>query len=602
LKLSGAISTFITNSWWINKNSNINPEWNILDILIHLIQKNRIMSAGLLALVASLPIVAIFVLMAGFRWPATRAMPLAFAIALILALTIWKTPLNWIMASTVNGLVIAFKILFIVFGALLVLFTMRESGAIEAINRGFTDISNDKRVQAIIIAWLFGGFIEGSAGFGTPAALAAPLLLSLGFPALAAVMVALIANVTPVSFGAVGTPTLIGIQTSLDIPSVHQAISESGMTFAGYIQQVGVWTALQHAIPGLVLPLIMVTMMTRFFGEKRSVREGLAIWPYALFAGFCFVAPYLIVAIILGPEFPSLLGGLIGLAILIPATKAGFLVPKTTWDFPEKSGWETNWAGSIRMESNCQTGKISIFKAWIPYIIIGLLLVLTRIRSLPFGNWLKSASINYGDLFGTSVSGTLDPLYNPGIMPFVLVALLCIPLFGMKGKQVCAAWSEAVRRMKNPLIALVFAVPMVRIMMQSGNNPEGITGMPIAMATAMAGIFQGAWPLIDSFIGALGSFMSGSNTVSNMLFSLFQYSIADQLKISSILVISLQNIGGAMGNMICVHNVIAACATVGLAGAEGLLIKRNLIPMSVVGLLVGIAGIILVYTIGRGML
>ncbi len=560
------------------------------------------MSTGLLALLASLPIAAIFVLMVGFRWPATRAMPVAFVIALLLALTVWKTPANWIVASTLNGLVIAFKILFIVFGALLVLFTMRESGAIEAINRGFKNISSDKRVQAIIIAWLFGGFIEGSAGFGTPAALAAPLLLSLGFPALAAVMVALIANVTPVSFGAVGTPTLIGIQSSLDIPSVHQAITESGLTYAEYIRQIGIWTAAQHAIPGLILPLIMVAMMTRFFGEKRSIREGLAIWPYALFAGFCFVAPYTLVAVFLGPEFPSLLGGLIGLAILIPATQAGFLVPKKTWDFPEKSSWDKTWVGSITMESKSATGKVSIFKAWIPYVIIGLLLVLTRVRALPFGDWVKSASIGYSDLFGTTVSGTIDPLYNPGIMPFILVAFLCIPLFGMKGRQVGAAWGEAIKRIKNPLIALVFAVPMVRIMMQSGNNPDEIMGMPIAMAAAMTSIFQGAWPLVDAFIGALGSFMAGSNTVSNMLFSLFQFSIADQLGISTILIVSLQNIGGAMGNMICVHNVIAACATVGLVGAEGLLIKRNLIPMAIVGLIVGVIGLILVYTVGNGMM
>ncbi len=559
------------------------------------------MSTGLLALIASLPIVAIFVLMVGFRWPATKAMPVAFIIALILALTVWKTPANWVLASTLNGLVIAFKILFIVFGALLLLFTMRESGALEAINRGFTNISSDKRVQAIIIAWLFGGFIEGSAGFGTPAALAAPLLLSLGFPALAAVMVALIANVTPVSFGAVGTPTLIGIQSSLDIPSIHEALAQSGMTYVEYIKQIGVWTAAQHAIPGILLPLIMVAMLTRFFGEKRSIREGLAIWPYALFAGFCFVGPYLLVAIFLGPEFPTLLGGLIGLAILIPATRAGFLVPKKPWDFPEKSSWEKNWVGSINMDSKFKPGRMSILKAWLPYVFIGLLLVLTRVRSLPFGNWVKSASVNYTDLFGTSVSGTIDPLYNPGIMPFILIALICILLFRMKGKQVGAAWAEAVKRIKNPLIALVFAVPMVRIMMQSGNNPDGIIGMPIVMATAMTNLFQGAWPLVDSFIGALGSFMAGSNTVSNMLFSLFQYSIADQLGISTILIVSMQNIGGAMGNMICVHNVIAACATVGLVGVEGLLIRRNLLPMTIVGLIVGVLGLILVYTIGSGM-
>jgi len=342
--------------------------------------------------------------------------------------------------------------------------------------------------------------------------------------------------------------------------------------------------------------------MTRFFGEKRSIREGLAIWPYALFAGFCFVGPYLLVAIFLGPEFPTLLGGLIGLAILIPATKAGFLVPKKSWDFPERKSWEKNWVGSISMDSATGSGKVSILKAWTPYVLIGLLLVLTRVRSLPFGDWVKSASISYTNLYDTTVGGTIDPLYNPGIMPFILVALLCIPIFGMKGKQVGAAWKEAVRRIKNPLIALVFAVPLVRIMMQSGNNPDGIMGMPIAMATAMTSIFQGAWPLVDSFIGALGSFMAGSNTVSNMLFSLFQYSIAEQLGISTVLIVSLQNIGGAMGNMICVHNVIAACATVGLVGVEGLLIKRNLLPMAIVGLIVGVVGIILVYSVGRGII
>jgi lactate permease len=308
------------------------------------------------------------------------------------------------------------------------------------------------------------------------------------------------------------------------------------------------------------------------------------------------------VAVFLGPEFPSLLGGLIGLAILVPATQAGFLVPKKAWDFPERSGWDASWNGSISMKSSGDSEKISVMKAWSPYVLIGAVLVLTRIRSLPFGDWVKSVAITYSDIFSTSVSGNIDPLYNPGIVPFILVALLCIPIFGMKKPQVSAAWSEAIRRIKNPFIAMIFAVPMVRIMIQSGNNPEEIMGMPIAMATAMSGIFKGAWPLVDSFVGALGSFMSGSNTVSNMLFSLFQYSVADQLGISTILVVALQNIGGAMGNMICVHNVIAACATVGLVGVEGLLIRRNLVPMSIVGLIVGIIGLILVYTVGTGMM
>jgi lactate permease len=415
-------------------------------------------------------------------------------------------------------------------------------------------------------------------------------------------MIALIANSTSVSFGAVGTPTLIGIKSSLDTPEIIQTVSDSGMTYSEYINQVGIWTAVQHAIPGIFIPLIMVAMMTRFFGEKKSYKEGLAIWPYAIFGGLCFVVPYLLVALFLGPEFPSLLGGLIGLGILIPATKAGFLTPKTNWDFGDKKDWASSWMGSISMESNNRDSNISVAKAWSPYVLIGLILVVTRIRTWPLGSWIKSVSLKYQNVFGTSVSGDFDPLYNPGVVPFILVALICIPLFSMKSGQVGAAWSEAVKRIKNPLVALIFAVPMVRIMMQSGNNPEEIMAMPIAMASAMSSIFQGAWPLVDPFVGALGSFMSGSNTVSNMLFSLFQYSIAEQMEISTILVVSVQNIGGAIGNMICVHNVIAACATVGLVGVEGLLIKRNLIPMSLVGLIVGIVSMILIYILVPGLI
>ena len=560
------------------------------------------MSIGILALLAFVPIAIIFILMVGFRWGATKAMPVAFIAAALLAAFIWKTPMNWILAASVNGVGIAIQILLIVFGALAVLFTLRESGALAAINVGFTAISPDRRVQAIIIAWFFGSFIEGSAGFGTPAALAAPLLLSLGFPALAAVMVALIANSTCVSFGAVGTPTLIGVGQTTNTPELMQQIADAGLEYNEFIYQVGLWTGIQHAIPGILIPLILVAMMTRFFGKNKSIKEGLAIWPFAIFAGLCFVIPYLLVAWLLGPEFPSLLGGLLGLGIVLLTTRAGFLVPKETWDFPEKSTWESNWMGSISMSSKEAKTGISLAMAWVPYILIALLLVLTRVRSLPFGGWIKSImTVHYTELFGTSISNTFNILYIPGVIPFILVALLCIPIYRMNKTQVSLAWKETFKRIKGPTIALLFAVPMVRIMMQSGNNPIDTNSMPLVMASAMTNVFRGAWPLVDAFVGALGSFMAGSNTVSNMLFSVFQYSIAEQLGISKIIIVALQNIGGAFGNMICVHNVIAACATVGLVGVEGILIKRNLIPMTIYGIIVGVIGLILVYFVVPGL-
>src|SRR5690606_14464039 len=232
-------------------------------------------------------------------------------------------------------------------GAILLLYTLRESGAIATIRRGFMDISPDRRVQAIIIAWLFGSLIEGASGFGTPAAIAAPLLMAIGFPAMAAVVCALIIQSTPVSFGAVGTPILVGVNTGLGGQPVVEAAIGS-MPFMEYLFTIGTRVAFIHAILGLLVPLAIAGMLTRFFGENRSFREGLGVWKFALFAALAFVVPYYIVAWLLGPAFPSLLGGLIGLAIVVPAARAGFLMPKETFDFPPRAQWEQEWIGALQ--------------------------------------------------------------------------------------------------------------------------------------------------------------------------------------------------------------------------------------------------------------
>lgn len=559
------------------------------------------MTNGLLTLLATTPILILFILMVWFRWPAVKAMPVSWVVTMVLVYFVWGVPFNWLLASNVNGFFIAFQILLIVFGALVVLFMLRESGAIEVINRGFTRISTDRRVQAIIIAWFFGGFVEGAAGFGTPAALVAPLLLSLGFPALAAVIVALVANSSPVSFGAVGTPTILGIGASLDSPGTLQAVTGAGMGYTGFIHNIGVWSALIHSIPAILIPLIMVVIMTRYFGEKKSFREGFEIWPYAILAGFCFVVPYLLSAWLLGPELPSIIGPLAGLAIIVPLTRAGFLIPKTSWGFAEKEKWPSVWMGSISPSSRDNGQQISLFKAWIPYILIGLLLVLSRMPSLPFKGWLGIANLRFFNLFGTTVGNNFEPLKNPGLFPFVFIAVLGIFIFRMKMKDSLSIWKETFDKIKTPAIALFFAVPLVRLMMDSGNNPGQIDGMPLVMASSFAWILQGVWPVFAPFVGVLGTFISGSNTVSNMLFSLFQYSLAENLAISRIIVVGLQNVGGAIGNMICIHNIIAVCATVGLTGIEGLIIKRNIIPVVIYGTIAGTTGFLIIYVIGVGI-
>ncbi len=173
------------------------------------------MNTLVLAVLAFLPIAVVALFLVGLRWSAAKAMPLSYLTAATLALFVWKVSTTQVAAATIHGLIVAASLLYIIFGAILLLNTLKESGGLKVIRQGFTDISPDRRIQVIIIAWLFGSFIEGSAGFGTPAAVAVPLMVGLGFPALAAVVSGMIIQSTPVSFGAVGTPILVGVRDGL---------------------------------------------------------------------------------------------------------------------------------------------------------------------------------------------------------------------------------------------------------------------------------------------------------------------------------------------------------------------------------------------------
>jgi lactate permease len=287
--------------------------------------------------------------------------------------------------------------------------------------------------------------------------------------------------------------------------------------------------------------------------------------------------------------------------ILIPLTQKGFLVPKKIWDFTAKDKWEKEWKSNIVISDTLTDKKISLAKAWTPYAVIVLILIITRVNFLPFSAFIKSVKLSIPPMFGTTVRAELDYLNNPGFFPFLPIALLCIPFFRLTWKQTFTAWSEVAKRIKSPLISLFFAVPMVQIMMISGTNSKEFVSIPLALAQFMESVFHNAWPLVDPFVGALGAFMSGSTTVSNMLFSMFQYSIAGNLGISHILTVSLQNVGGSFGNMINVQKIITACAVVGLTGVEGLIIKRTITPMIIAILLAGIVGLLLVFLLIPGL-
>ncbi|MFZ0370599.1 MAG: L-lactate permease [Halobacillus sp.] len=539
-------------------------------------------------LTALMPVLAVFIFLVIFRLPAVTAMPISLGIVAVLAFVIWKVPAIRIAAASMEGAMIAISIIWIVFGAILLLNTLRNSGAMDSIRNGFSGITEDRRVQVIIIAWLFGSFLEGAAGFGTPAAIAAPLLLTLGFPPLAAVAVSLIADSSAVSFGAVGTPLIVGVDQGLkqgDAVAEQVQASLGNQPLEGFIQEVAQSAVLMDLFIGSFIPLILVIILTKLFGENRSFREGLAIWKFAIFAGLSFTVPAFMVATFLGPEFPSIIGGLVGLTIVVPAAKKGFLLPKEPWTFK----------GEVPLSETAALNErtMPLYKAWLPYVAVAVLLVLTRVNVLPFKAWLTAVEVKWENILGTNLSTAFEPLYLPGTV-FVMAVLLTVFYHRMSKEAVKKTLQVSASSMVGTIIALLTAVPMVRIFINSGVNGAGLLSMPMELANLVAEGVGGAWPLVAPIIGALGSFISGSATFSNMMFSLFQFSVADQIGASGQQVVALQVIGSNAGNMICVVNVVAAASVVGLVGKEGAIIRITLLPMLFYVAMAGVIGFIFI--------
>ncbi|WZX99700.1 L-lactate permease [Bacillus sp. FSL W7-1360] len=549
----------------------------------------------MVTIVALTPILSVMVFLVLMRMPAMKAMPISLVVTAILALIYWKIPLPYIGASIIEGILIGCSILYIVFGAILLLNTLQATGAIYAIRSYLISVTPDRRIQAILIAWLFGAFIEGAAGFGTPAAIAAPLLVAVGFPPLAAVVVALIADSSPVSFGAVGTPIIVGVQQGLEEGGQLAAITApylSGMEMTDYLRQLAAQVMQIDIITGTLIPLILVAILTRFFGAEKSWKKGLEIWKFALFAGFSFTVPALIVAYLLGPEFPSIVGGAVGLLLVLVAIKNRWFMPKETWDFAEKDQWSPDWLGNMTAKPEEKPKVMSLLLAWVPYLLLGLLLVLTRIDVIPLKQWLMQVHVGWENILGTSISATFQPLYLPGTI-FIVVVFLTLFLHKIRKDAFTHAVSNSLKTLIGTAVTLFTAVPMVRLFINSGFNQSGLESMPVELANRAAEVLGHGWPFVAPFIGALGSFISGSATFSNMMFSLFQFTVADQIGADPTQIVALQVIGSNAGNMICVVNVVAAASVVGLVGKEGPIIRITLIAMVIYAGIAGIIGLLL---------
>lgn len=514
----------------------------------------------------------------GIRLSAPKALFLSMLLAAVLAAAVWKTELPALAAYSVLGLCKALEVFLIIYGAILFLNVIRRCGYMQIIQRSFSRISPDRRIQAILVAWLFGALIEGTAGYGTPAALAAPLLVALGFPTVAACIVCLIANSAPVPFAAAGAPitaTLSSISGEISVNA--QYLARYGLTYEEFFQKCTKLTARFLGVGGIVLPLLLLGVFLFLYGEKgRRWRDFAEILPFGIFAGAAFSIPYYLVAVLAGHEFPSIIGAVTGLGISAFAASRGFLTPKHVWRFPNDLPLETEKAE----EKPAKEGK-SFWKGWMPYVLVVLFLFLTRVEAFRLKPLLQSVRFGWNGLFGVSAcTYSFQPFWSPGLLPFALLALLISLQKKLGAREIGEICTASLRQLKKVFFALVFGVIMVQIMMNSDVNSSGMDSMLMVAANAMASWTGDSFVLISPVIGVLGAFISGSCTVSGVMFASLQFNTALLAGIDPVYVCALQCAGGAIGNMICINNVVAVSATAGAEGQEGKIIGTNLLPVA----------------------
>lgn len=533
--------------------------------------------------IALLAVVLPLILLAVFNMPAMKGMAISAAVVSLAGWFFWHIPTNVMLASILQGIHKTFPILWILFGALMVLHVLRHTGAITRINAGFESLSADMRILAVLIAYLFGGLIEGVSGFGTPAMVTAPLLIALGFTPMAAVTLALVADSTSAAYGAVGTPLTVGLSN----------VAPSNAT--DFMNEIARSMTTIDLFGGTFMPLMLVILLVTFFNRgKKSARDWLEMTPWALFIGIAYNGFAWVYAHLIGYEFVSILTPLTLLIIAVITLKTHFLLPKTAFTNPWKGA---NFAGDgVQNDEEVNqhaSGNMSLLTAWSPYLIVVVLLLLSRTIV-----WLKdfmnhAIDLGWVNILGIKgISSDWPVLYSPGFI-LTLAALIALIVQARTIKPFLPAAKTVSASMVSTGITLMVTLIMVQVFSNSGMNTINMPSMPTYIAKTVSEHMAGVWVFVAPFLGELGAFITGSATVSTLTFSPIQADVAATAHLSAPIILALQVIGAAAGNMICVHNIVAASAVVGLAGKEGAILRKTAIPAVVYGLLIGIAGAVM---------
>ena len=546
-----------------------------------------------------LPLILLITLMVKKNpMPSSKALPFSAAVAYMVVLLVFKQDARLVNANVISGALLALTPLSIIAGAIFLFKCMEITGALAILRKALDGVSANPVAQLMIVGWAFMFLIEGASGFGTPAAIAAPILYSLGFPALRVALFCLVLNTIPVTFGAMGTPVWFGLSL-LELP--QQSVLEIAQQAA--------------LINTIAAPIIVILALRLVMCDTADIKKNLL---FILLSTCACTLPYLGLSYF-GVEFPSLLGGLIGLIITLLLAKYKVGIEATIQLAANRPA--VNRPAAIEQTpeqppENTVPLKMLV-KAAFPLWGTVLLLVLTRLPELGLKALLQATEpalhISLGflgtfhistslvasltSILDTAVTWKHSVLYIPSIIPFAVTGSVTLWLFRHSSDSLKTASQQTLARMRTPFFAMLGALVFVNMMMlgdSSGQNSAAVA----QIGHHLAQITGANWTFFAPLLGALGSFFSGSATISNLTFAGIQTTIAEQLSLPLTTILALQSVGAAMGNMVCINNIVAVTAILGLQNRDGDILKSTSLILAVFAVVAGGMGVLLVWVGG----
>ncbi|WP_300357866.1 L-lactate permease [Fusobacterium sp.] len=483
----------------------------------------------LMFLLAILPILFLVIALTGLKLPGHKACPLAMIITLIEALFIWKQSSIDVITGTLEGFVMAiWPICLVIIAAVFTYNLVVYTKNIEIIKNMLASVSTDKRILVLIIAWGFGAFMEGMAGFGTAVAIPAGILIGLGFEPLFSAMVCLVANTTPVAFGSIGVPEIT-------------AASIAGLSS----YEIAIYTILQTSIMSVLVPFMVIYMTGRSTGKK-GTEAFKGIWIITLMAGLSFTIFQYITARFISPELPSILGSVVCMAVIIILTK---LFKINNPDF------------NIKTEKSITNVDLKqAFIAWSPFIFVLLFLVFTSslvpIINKPLAS-VKSSIVIYSGK--DAVPYTFAWLSTPGVQ-IIIAAFIGGLVQRCPVSEIVCVFFKTIKQMSKTIITIMAVIATAKVM--------GYCGMIQVIADFIVNITGSFYPFVAPFLGSVGTFVTGSATSSSVLFTKLQHSAATVLNMSPTWMVASNIIGSTAGKIISPQSIAVATAATGVVGKE----------------------------------